>query len=40
MEVCYNDTYYPVCGDGWTDSDAAVACNDRGYYSENYSELY
>ena len=31
VEVCYNDTFYPVCDEGWTDSDAAVACNNIGY---------
>ena len=40
MEVCYNDSYYPVCGDGWTDNDAAVVCHDWGYSTRyNYREL-
>ena len=38
VEVCYNGTYYPVCDDGWTDSDAAVICNYVGYGYSYYRE--
>ena len=31
VEVCYNDIYYPVCDEGWTDQDAAVVCYYAGY---------
>lgn len=31
VEVCYNDTYHPLCGEGWTDNDAAIMCNKAGY---------
>ena len=38
VEVCYNGTYHPVCGQNWTDSDARVVCNNIGYGS--YSKYY
>ena len=36
VEVCYNETYRPVCDNGWTDNDAAVVCNSVGYDSSYY----
>ena len=38
VEVCYNGTYYPVCAEGWTDSDAAVVCKHYGYHYPYYRE--
>ena len=38
VEVCYNETYYPVCDDRWTDSDAAVTCKSIGYGYPYYRE--
>ena len=38
MEVCVNGTYYPVCDEGWDDSDAAVVCNYLGYNYQYYRE--
>ena len=40
VEVCSGDTYYPVCDEGWTDNDAAVVCNNRGYSPPYYRQLY
>ena len=33
VEVCFNEVYYPVCGQGWDDLEAAVICNYYGYTS-------
>ena len=38
VEVCYNETYHPVCDEGWTDSDAAAVCNTLGYSYPYYRE--
>ena len=27
VEVCFNNTYRPVCGVGWDSADAAVVCS-------------
>ena len=39
VEICYNQTFYPVCDQGWTDNDAAVTCSNLGYYYYYYREL-
>lgn len=39
VEICYNQKFYPVCDEGWSDSDAAVICNNLGYYYYYYREL-
>ena len=31
VQVCYNEEYHPVCGQGWDDLEAAVICNSIGY---------
>ncbi|CAI7991477.1 Deleted in malignant brain tumors 1 protein, partial [Geodia barretti] len=36
VEICYNQTFYPVCDQGWTDNDAAVTCSNLGYYYYYY----
>ena len=40
VEVCYNQTYHPVCDDGWTDNDAAVVCITWGYIPTTVSCFY
>ena len=45
VEVCYNDTYHPLCDDGWTDNDAEVMCqyvlyNNYHYYYYYYHYYY
>ena len=36
VEVCHDNTYHPVCGEGWTDNDATVVCRYRGYRYPSY----
>ena len=31
VEICYNESLYPLCTDEWTEDDATVACQNRGY---------
>ncbi|CAI7991475.1 Deleted in malignant brain tumors 1 protein [Geodia barretti] len=36
VAVCYNDTYYPVCDEGWTEQDSAVVCSNVYYRAPYY----
>ncbi len=31
VEICFNNTWYAVCGDDWTESEASVVCSQQGY---------
>ena len=33
VEVCVNKRWATVCGHGWSDADATVACRQLGYAS-------
>ena len=33
VEVCYNNTFRPICAQNWTNSDAQVLCNNLGFSS-------
>ena len=37
VQVCANDEWHSVCGDGWSEREAAVVCSTLGY--QNYSGL-
>ncbi len=31
VEICFNNTWYAVCGDNWGQSEASVVCRQLGY---------
>ena len=39
VELCHNDTYHPVCYEGWTNNDATVFCYGLGYRLPYYRKL-
>ena len=34
VESCFDDQWETVCDDGWTESEASVACHQLGYPRE------